>query len=148
MAVRGVAGNFGGGLNPNVSNATGILSTAHGGTGNTTGTTTPAFGSSVTATLLTTQNNVALAAGVNRLRWTAASGGSTVTGLQSGNVLADGWEIYVRNFSTTDSIYLPHLSGLSTSGNLFSCPNGQTAQLLPFWSGRLVWDATLNAWTL
>lgn len=77
----------------------------------------------------------------NRLKITAAAGGTTLTGLAAA---VDGWQIIIRNMSTTDVINFSHLSGSSTSANQFSCPQGVTAVLQPLTATILLYDT--NQW--
>jgi hypothetical protein len=129
-------------LGANLSFAGTVLNAAGGGGGGAL-----AFSNIATATLSATQNNVALASGINWLQWTAASGGSTVTGLSATNATA-GALVYVRNYSTTDTITFPHLSGSSSAGNLFSCPQG-VSNILGALSGMfLIYDLANTIWTL
>ncbi|HUD11986.1 MAG TPA: hypothetical protein VMS08_06250 [Candidatus Saccharimonadia bacterium] len=91
------------------------------------------FGSSLSATLSSTQNNYSptgLNAGINCLYLTAASGGSVITGLSNVG-FPDGWGVLIMNLSTTDIISFSHLSASSSVGNKFSCPQGVTAYLQP-----------------
>jgi hypothetical protein len=129
-------------LGANLSFAGTVLNAAGGGGGGA-----PAFSNIATATLSTTQNNVALASGINWLKWTAASGGSTVTGLSATNA-TPGALVYVRNYSTTDTITFAHLSGSSSAGNLFSCPQGVSDILAPLSGMFLIYDLTNTVWTI
>lgn len=92
------------------------------------------YNSSVSATLAASQNDYSpsgyLGGTTNRLLLTAASGGSTITGLNATGV-PDGWPLLIVNQSTTDPISFAHLSGSSASGNKFSCANGSSALLSP-----------------
>jgi hypothetical protein len=129
-------------LGANLSFAGAVLNAAGGGGGGA-----PAFSNIATAALSTTQDNVALASGINWLQWTAASGGSTVTGLSATNA-TPGALVYVRNYSTTDTITFAHLSGSSSAGNLFSCPQGVSDILAPLSGMFLIYDLTNAVWTL
>ena len=120
----GPTGPSGGGpTGPTGSGATGP--TGPTGTG-PTGPTGPTGGgitvSSVTATVASSVNNYSpagyVAGTTNRLLLTAASGGSTITGLVAA---VDGWQVRIYNLSTTDYLLFPNLSGLSISTNQFSC---------------------------
>jgi len=77
----------------------------------------------------------------NRLLVTAASGGTTLTGLVAAT---DGWNVYIRNMSTTDNITLAHLSASSTAANRFSCPQGVNAIIAPLTGTLLVY--VTNVW--
>ena len=77
---------------------------------------------STMATVASSVNNYSpagyVAGTTNRLLLTAASGGSTITGLVAA---VDGWQVRIYNLSTTDYLLFPNLSGLSISTNQFSC---------------------------
>ena len=103
------------------------------------------FSASTSSTLTASQNNFALGAGINRWLATAASGGSSVTGIALASV-SDGQSLLVRNVSATDSITFPHLSSSSTSTNQVSCPGG-VAFLLPPLTNALLTYIT-NVWTV
>jgi len=100
-------------------------------------------------TLSATQNNYDPASFVpgttNRLIFTVPSGGAVITGLISA---ADGSSIFLYNTSSTDSVQFPHLSGSSSAGNQFSCPQGLTAFLQPL-AGVVIRYITgsVNCWT-
>jgi len=107
-----------------------VYSTSGGGGG---GGSAPAFTSSVTdAAPGASDNNYSptgyVGGTTNRLLVTAASGGTTLTGLVAAT---DGWNVYIRNMSTTDNITLAHLSASSTAANRFSCPQGVNAIIAP-----------------
>ena len=110
------------------------------------------FGSYLSSTLATSQNNYAPAGingGVNHLIWTPASGGSTVTGFASAS-FPNGWSIMIENPSATDFIVFPHLSASSASPNQFSCPQAQSFTLglnsncIITLSNSLVWKIILT----
>jgi Protein of unknown function (DUF2793) len=92
-----------------------------------TGKAAPKFSVSVTASPGTTQNDYApagwAAATTTRLLLLAASGDTTITGLDHTGV-GDGTEVLIRNTSTTDNLIFAHLSGASAAGNKFFCPGG------------------------
>jgi hypothetical protein len=99
----------------------------------------------VSATVATTVNNFSpagyVAGTTNRLILTAASGGSTISGLVGA---VDGWQVRIYNPSTTDTLTFLNLSGLSTSTNQFQCANGQSQGIGPT-SGALI-EYVSNVW--
>ena len=99
---------------------------------------------SLSATLGATQNNLAVSGftiNTTRLLLTAASGGSTVTGIAGG---FDGMKVTVINPSTTDSIYFSHLSGSSSAANQFSNVNASLVVLPPLGAARM--EYVINQW--
>jgi hypothetical protein len=86
----------------------------------------------VTVTVASSVNNYSptgYAAGVtNRLLLTAASGGSTITGLVAAT---DGWQIVIINQSATSALTFANQSASSTATNQFLCPNASSQIIAP-----------------
>lgn len=103
------------------------------------------FNISVTASPGASQDNYAptgyVAGTTNRLLLAANAGGTTLTGLLAAT---DGWSVYVRNTSATDTITFAHLSGSSSAANQFSCPQGVNAALQPLTGSLLIY--VVNQW--
>ena len=101
---------------------------------------TPLLATSVSATLSTSHNNYAptgyVAGTTNRLRLTAAAGGSSLTGL---GAAGDGFSLLVCNESSTDIITFAHLSSSSLAANRFACANAVDADLMPLACAMLVY---------
>ncbi len=100
---------------------------------------------SVSATLASSQNNYSptgyVGGTTNRLILTAASGGSTMTGLVGAT---DGWAVFVYNASSTDSIVFLNLSGLSLAANQFACSQGLAQSLPPLTGANILY--VVNQW--
>jgi hypothetical protein len=77
----------------------------------------------------------------NRLLVTAASGGTTLTGLVAAT---DGWNVYIRNMSTTDNITLAHLSAHRPPLIAFRARRASMPSLR-LWTGTLLVYVT-NVW--
>jgi hypothetical protein len=107
----------------------------------------PVYSNVVSASPGTTQNNYAPAgfsATTGILVLTAASGGTTLTGLASTGFV-NGQTLQIRNASTTDPINFTNLSGSSSATNQFSNSNSGTQVIPPNSSAILTY---LNSqWT-
>ena len=105
----------------------------------TSGGAAPVFNNGITATVAASVNNYAptgyVAGFTNLLRLTAASGGSTITGLVAP---AGAWTVLIENPSSTDILSFPHLSASSLAANRFSNQNAGT------WSIPALGSAYIN----
>lgn len=79
----------------------------------------------------------------NRLILTPSSGGSTVSGIASAT---DNWTMLIYNASATDALQFLHLSGLSATGNQFSCSQGNPQYIAPLSAAYVVYLAPIAKW--
>jgi hypothetical protein len=77
----------------------------------------------------------------NLLLITAASGGTTITGL-SGSGVPQGFTILICDQSTTDLLEFPSLSGSSTAANQFRTANAQLVYIPPSGCANATYIAT------
>lgn len=100
---------------------------------------------SVTASPASSVNNYSptgyVAGTTTRLLLTAASGGSTITGLVAA---PDNFKILIVNTSATDPLIFPDNSGSSTATNQFSNANAATVQIPP--GGAAYATYVVNQW--
>lgn len=101
-----------------------------------------------TITLTTgNNNNVAIRGAVGNttslITMTAASGGSTVTGMDA-TAMDDGDLFWIRNVSTTDNITLTNADSNSLAANRFSTQNASSLVLTPLTSAVVEYDASLG----
>ena len=133
---------------PSVTGPTGPTGTL-GPTGPLGPPSSPIFSASVSDSPGTTVNNylpTGFSAGsTTRMLITAASGGSTFTGLDSTGVV-DGAAIYWRNPSTTDNDVFTHQDAGSLPANQFSCPGASSFAVSPLSGVFLLY--VVNVWTL
>jgi hypothetical protein len=108
----------------------------------------PIFATKVSATLAATQNNYSptgFSALISRALFTAASGGSTITGLNSTG-FADGQLLVIRNPSATDSITFTNLDSNSTAANQFRLQNSGSVLLPPYGGAFAMYETGIAKW--
>jgi hypothetical protein len=78
-----------------------------------------------------------------RLLLTAASGGTTINGLDANDV-ADGFTVLIVNQSTTASLIFTHLNSGSLGANQFSNVSAGSVTILPLGAARCTY--VVNKW--
>lgn len=93
-----------------------------------------------------TENNYAgLTTSCGRARLTTFNPTATITGLTGGD---DGREIHLFNYSPSNNIVLAHENAGSSATNRFVLPGATNFTLTPYSSVVLVYDGTLQRWTV
>jgi hypothetical protein len=82
----------------------------------------------------------------NRMVLTAASGGTTINGMQApiaqNGELNDGWTVLMQNASASDSITFTHLNSGSLPNNQFTNQNAGSVLIPPLGAARCTYIGT------